>query len=1207
MQTTQRLDEYLSGLKQRLHWALYSRAGAIAAFALLLVLCGAIAWLAPQGFPRYGVIASRVVLAILIAAGAFFLWRSFKHLTDREGATALEQVLPQQQGRVQTYIELQTQKAAGASAPMLDLLAADALRVAQQSPIDEIVTPQRLWIASGVAATALIALIGMLTLGPSQWGYGSRHLLLGTTLPVEAVPVKQVSLQPGNKTLRRNADFVVQARVQGFRAADVQLFVRFADANSGDNAAGWERAAMQPAGGEDDASYLLTLYAMRDSFTYYALADGVKSAEYQVKVVDVPRIDSLSLRFEYPEWTGLVAKVETKSRDIAGVVDTQVQLTARASEPLDQPVLVLEESQEPMSIATNGEAMGTIKVSKPGRYHLSSRVAGELVALTDDYEISVIDDAEPTVEIVKPGRDWRASSVEEVPIVIRAQDDFRLQQLELRYSVNGGDWKTTKLPANTQRVEAKSMLQMEELGGKTPLVPGDLVSYYAVAKDRKHAVQTDLYMVQVQPFERRLTEGQSGGGAGDGSSEQEQIAERQRDILVATWNLQRARDQGRRTPQQLKESAEMLSGLQDKLSEQTTTLVERTRARTRGNSDPRVKQFLESLELAAKSMTPAIKQLSALELQQAVPNEQQALQMLLRAESAFRDIQVARQQDSQGGSGGRASRDISELYELEMDLAKNKYETEKEISDKPQSANQEVDAAIAKLKELAERQEKLAEQQRQQTEATNTDRWKQEQLRREAEELRRRLQEMAQQAQSQSQSQQGNSQGNSQGSESSQGSQQGSQQESQANIKQALQSVENALQAMRKAEAANQNNRGRDQNSTEQASRNLRQAATSIEQHNAQPQAGGAVEKLAEQATQLAAQQRQVEMDIYKAVTKGREQADQPRSRRDGLSASDAQKLADAKQQILKELEKLESNLRETVQSQRRQSPKTSERIGEIVDELSSANAQSRVARGIVDLERGRADQAVMSEGMITETLQNTASDLRNTVKLAGQESQQRADSVDPQALLSELAQLRRALQTAQAQQGQTQQGQSQQGQSQQGQSQQAQSQQGQSQQGQSQQGQAGQSEGQAQTAQSGQSQSGGGPNVRGPAFGGQPGIQRGALTGSSAPQQIGDGDGSRASNALRQQLTAIQNRIASGNLSQADLQALRNMIPQVRRLSADALTSNANLLQSLDRLELAALSAKEKAQKQTAARASAATASQDGESVAEYYRRLAK
>ena len=110
---------YLSGLKQRLQWALYSRAGAIAAFALLLVLCGAIAWLAPQGFPRYGVIASRLVLVVLIAAGVFFLWRSFKHLTDRAGATALEQVLPQQRGRVQTYIELQAQKASGASAPML--------------------------------------------------------------------------------------------------------------------------------------------------------------------------------------------------------------------------------------------------------------------------------------------------------------------------------------------------------------------------------------------------------------------------------------------------------------------------------------------------------------------------------------------------------------------------------------------------------------------------------------------------------------------------------------------------------------------------------------------------------------------------------------------------------------------------------------------------------------------------------------------------------------------------------------------------------------------------------------------------------------------------------------------------------------------------------------------------------------------------------
>src|SRR5262249_24816919 len=148
---------------------------------------------------------------------------------------------------------------------------------------------------------------------------------------------------------------------------------------------------------------------------------------------------------------------------------------------------------------------------------------------------------------------------------------------------------SVKLPSGAQEAEAKTLLQMEDLGGNTPLVPGDLVTYYAVTQDRGQKAETDLFMVQVQPFERRFTEGQGGGGGGDGgASEQQQIAERQREILVATWNLQRAREQKRRTTEQLQESASLLGGLQEKLAEQTNTLVERTKARTRPESDPRV-------------------------------------------------------------------------------------------------------------------------------------------------------------------------------------------------------------------------------------------------------------------------------------------------------------------------------------------------------------------------------------------------------------------------------------------------------------------------------------------------------------------------------------------------------------------------------------------------------------------------------------------
>jgi hypothetical protein len=95
----------------------------------------------------------------------------------------------------------------------------------------------------------------------------------------------------------------------------------------------------------------------------------------------------------------------------------------------------------------------------------------------------------------------------------------------------------------------------------------------------------------------------------------------------------------------------------------------------------------------------------------------------------------------------------------------------------------------------------------------------------------------------------------------------------------------------------------------------------------------------------------------------------------------------------------------------------------------------------------------------------------------------------------------------------------------------------------------------------------------------------------------------------LRQQLNALQNRLGNGTLSQSDLQALRAVRAQVRSLSGSPVADRTQLLLSIDRLELAALAAAEKARKSAAEGVGAAAnaSEQEGEIVAEYYRRLAK
>ena len=191
-------------------------------------------------------------------------------------------------------------------------------------------------------------------------------------------------------------------------------------------------------------------------------------------------------------------RVEKEDRDIRAVADTKVKVSVKASEPLQDATVVIDKGTSPMQSSANASD-GSLTVAKPAHYYVASRVAGEMVALTDEYEISVVDDEAPTIEVVKPGRDARASSIEEVPVTIRAKDDFKVQNVELRYAVNGGAWQKVKLPVQGTEVQTKTLLQMEELGGKTPLVPGDLVTYYAATSDRNQSAQTDPTWCKCSP------------------------------------------------------------------------------------------------------------------------------------------------------------------------------------------------------------------------------------------------------------------------------------------------------------------------------------------------------------------------------------------------------------------------------------------------------------------------------------------------------------------------------------------------------------------------------------------------------------------------------------------------------------------------------------------------------------------------------------
>jgi hypothetical protein len=790
----------------------------------------------------------------------------------------------------------------------------------------------------------------------------------------------------------------------------------------------------------------------------------------------------LKLTYHYPNWTKLEPEIVEPGDDIRAVEGTQVTVELTTDQPLEASELVVD-GQRTVMQTTEGVLTGTLEVAKDGEYYVSTLFNGDSVKLTDDYLITLIPDNKPVVKVVKPGRDWRASNIEEVTVRVEASDDFGLDRVEVRYSVNGGEWATAPIDVEGNSVIGQQVLFLEELTQEvrprrqaidslrertqtfptgveelivrpgqrqveqreieaaeqqatvapteapTPelraLEPGDVISYYAVAEDRGREVQTDLFFVEVQPFNRNFTQAAAGGGGGGGGGgqQQDEISRRQKEILVATWNLIKERAEGTSSyldEQQLHDNSQMLADLQRTLAEQARTLASRTRARGLTGADPRIQKFIENLEDAAEAMEPAAERLADIELDEAVPSEQDALQLLLRAEAQFNDIQVSFGQQGGGGGGSMAGRDLSELFELEMDLEKNQYETESPVAFGEEASEQEqVDEAIRKLQELARRQEQLADQANRRNGLSEQERWQQESLRRETEELKRQLEEMQQRLaqQQQQQGQQGQQGEEGQGQQGQPG-QPG--QPSQANAggqqgnatQQAIDQLNQALQAMNQASGQGQQGQmtpEQAQRAIEQARRQLQEA---LQQLTAERQAavGAAFEDLAERSGEVYEEQRQVANDLQEALRDAA--AGNAGARRGSLPDDQAQEIAERKYDLEQQLQQLEEDIQRVAQQFNEQTPEASRELRDALADLQSVQTRERLGYGGDAILSGRATQVSATDTVTTSALRDLERNVEQAQALANAEAVEgEVTEPDPNAeLVAEIQSLRRQL-----------------------------------------------------------------------------------------------------------------------------------------------------------------------------------------------------
>jgi hypothetical protein len=386
---------------------------------------------------------------------------------------------------------------------------------------------RKLKSAKNAQMAALAGLLMVLCLGT---GSTRRNETLGTWFAPE------IAVAPGDIEVERGTGLVISARFGGTPPPEAMLVLISASGKT--KRLPLERHLADPVFGTS------LLEVSEDGF-YHVEYRNKKTRDYKISVFDYPVLTCADADLRFPNYTGLTNQTIRDTHRISAVEGTRLTYALELNKPVTRARFIGKEQMLALGVQTNAVAvLNDFTLTNSARYWLELvDSAGRTNKTPVEFVIQVLPDLPPEVKITFPRGDPRVSSLEELQLQGEARDDFGLLKYGFGLGVAGQEPQFFEMgqsaPANVKR-QFTNQIALEKLGVKIDQV----VSYFAWADDygpdgQVRRTFSDIFFAEVRPFEEIFRADESGASESQQGNQDVRLAELQKQIVIATWNIQR--------------------------------------------------------------------------------------------------------------------------------------------------------------------------------------------------------------------------------------------------------------------------------------------------------------------------------------------------------------------------------------------------------------------------------------------------------------------------------------------------------------------------------------------------------------------------------------------------------------------------------------------------------------------------------------------
>jgi len=272
-----------------------------------------------------------------------------------------------------------------------------------------------------LSALALLLLsIISITFYPSELGiWGQR--LLGRNINWPKRTLLAVKVAP-DYTIARGQNLSVTAwTAKGPRLNAV--YIR-ASETDGKTQGSWERMLMTQTKNHK-AEFRYDFTRIQSPFRFMLKGGDDQTNWIEIKVLDSPSLEKISVSYDYPPYTGIVNKSETGG-NIKAPVGTKVTIRASSSLNLQSASLLLDSLLLPLALDNNISISATLTVAKDTKYSLNLIGTNGLKNLEPiEYSIKAIPDTHPTIKVIEPSNEIQYVTPEaSIPLKAIVNDDY---------------------------------------------------------------------------------------------------------------------------------------------------------------------------------------------------------------------------------------------------------------------------------------------------------------------------------------------------------------------------------------------------------------------------------------------------------------------------------------------------------------------------------------------------------------------------------------------------------------------------------------------------------------------------------------------------------------------------------------------------------------------------------------------------------------